>query len=304
MTVATQGRTKLALDIEADILVKRLGGVWHGRSAMCHCPAHDDRTPSLSVRVGNTSLLLKCFAGCDTSDVLRAIRRLGAPISSRPRGELWSANGTRSESLAERARAIWASASPVASTIAAHYLASRRLPTASPALRFHPRAPLGRGRAVVFRPALIAAVSDGAEIIAVQRIFLDPSAARLAPDLVRPKRLLGRPLGGAVRLQPCTDTLGLAEGVETAQSAQILLGIPVWATLGNERLAKIAVPPSVTRLVLLADADAPGRCAAALARAAYSAPGRAIEHRWPPGSVNDWNDALVQKGEEAGIGLR
>src|SRR3546814_11824591 len=42
---------------------------------MCCCPAHDDRTPSLSVRVGETRLLFKCFAGCDISDVLRALRR-------------------------------------------------------------------------------------------------------------------------------------------------------------------------------------------------------------------------------------
>src|SRR3546814_1361598 len=44
---------------------------------MCCCPAHDDRTPSLSVRIGETRLLFKCFAGCDISDVLRALRRDG-----------------------------------------------------------------------------------------------------------------------------------------------------------------------------------------------------------------------------------
>lgn len=38
------------------------------------CPAHEDRTPSLSVGVGDTGkILLKCFAGCPYSDVAAAL---------------------------------------------------------------------------------------------------------------------------------------------------------------------------------------------------------------------------------------
>src|ERR1051326_4441914 len=38
------------------------------------CPAHDDRTPSLSIGVGDDGrVLLKCFAGCSTLDVLSAV---------------------------------------------------------------------------------------------------------------------------------------------------------------------------------------------------------------------------------------
>lgn len=38
------------------------------------CPAHDDRTPSLSIRdTGEGKLMLRCFAGCETIDVLGAI---------------------------------------------------------------------------------------------------------------------------------------------------------------------------------------------------------------------------------------
>jgi hypothetical protein len=59
------------LEAQADILVRRLGGIWSPDGAMCRCPAHDDRTPSLSVRVGERALLFKCFAGCDTLDVIR-----------------------------------------------------------------------------------------------------------------------------------------------------------------------------------------------------------------------------------------
>lgn len=57
-------------------IVKRLGGVWKRGGAMCLCPAHADRSPSLSVRVGDHALLFKCFAGCDTRDVIYEILRL------------------------------------------------------------------------------------------------------------------------------------------------------------------------------------------------------------------------------------
>src|SRR3546814_11232858 len=66
---------KRELEVAVAALVRRLGGAWSGDSGMCCCPAHDDRTPSLSVRVGETRLLFKCFAGCDISAVLRALRR-------------------------------------------------------------------------------------------------------------------------------------------------------------------------------------------------------------------------------------
>ena len=40
---------------------------------MSRCPAHEDRGPSLSVRDAGDRILLNCFAGCETEDVLAAI---------------------------------------------------------------------------------------------------------------------------------------------------------------------------------------------------------------------------------------
>lgn len=37
------------------------------------CPAHDDRSPSLSVREDGERVLIHCFAGCDADDVLAAV---------------------------------------------------------------------------------------------------------------------------------------------------------------------------------------------------------------------------------------
>lgn len=59
----------------ADPLLSRLNDVrpagesrWYAR-----CPAHDDKSPSLSIRNTGEKVLLHCFAGCDPNDVLAAI---------------------------------------------------------------------------------------------------------------------------------------------------------------------------------------------------------------------------------------
>ena len=48
---------------------KRVRGGW-----MAQCPAHDDRSPSLSIRDGNDgTALIHCFAGCDYVDIRREL---------------------------------------------------------------------------------------------------------------------------------------------------------------------------------------------------------------------------------------
>lgn len=37
-------------------IVESLGGRWNGTRGECLCPAHDDRTPSLSVHLGNLAI--------------------------------------------------------------------------------------------------------------------------------------------------------------------------------------------------------------------------------------------------------
>lgn len=45
-----------------------------GRSYSARCPAHDDRSPSLSIREApDGRVLIYCFGGCDTPEVLAAI---------------------------------------------------------------------------------------------------------------------------------------------------------------------------------------------------------------------------------------
>lgn len=297
-------RTSIILQIAGADLVRRLSGNWRDDSGICLCPAHADIQPSLSVRVGHTRLLFHCFAGCDTRDVLRAIARLqpkalacsGGGVDA---GEDDAVAGWRRTRLID----LWDSAHSTEETSASRYLARRAIDIAPPSLRFHPRTPLGSGRALRFRPALLTAVTERKRLLALQRTFLDADGCR-ARDLVRPRRLFGHPGSGAVRLAAANDDLALAEGVETAVSAMILLGLPVWAVIGSARMAKVTIPETVRHLVLLPDNDAPGRRGAALAQVAHAQPGRTIETLWPWYGLNDWNDVLRARRREGVEGLR
>lgn len=281
-------------------LARALGGKYDGASAMCRCPAHDDRRPSLSIRIGYKRLLFKCFAGCDTRDVLRAIRCLGLlegrwQQDSAPRLPRRPAFDGRSAALR-----LWCEATSICGGLAARYIEARAIPGPWPALRFHPQVPLGRGQAMVRRPALLSAVVDGNGVCAVQRSFLDAAKPRLATDLEFPRRMLGPPGRGAVRLAWPSDCLGVAEGHETAMSAMHRFNIAVWATLGSERFGLIDIPAHVSTLLLFPDNDAAGRRGEAIARTRYEAPGRHILTCWPPAHVSDWNDLALEERRERG----
>jgi hypothetical protein len=38
------------------------------------CPAHDDKSPSLTIKQTNHRVLIRCFAGCEIADICTAIR--------------------------------------------------------------------------------------------------------------------------------------------------------------------------------------------------------------------------------------
>ncbi|WP_239807340.1 DUF7146 domain-containing protein [Croceicoccus hydrothermalis] len=260
---------------------------------MARCPAHDDRTPSLSVSLGQKAILFHCFAGCDQQSVLAALAREGfeapALFSGPTTTDLPEPTSTRKPSAA--ALRIWREAQALRASPAKAYLESRGIIAASPALRFHPQTPLGPKGRTRFLPAMIAAVSLDEGPIAVHRTFLSGNAKA---DFDKPKRALGALGEAAVRLfAPASGKLGLAEGIESAMSAFALTGIPVWATLGNERFGLVSVPESVTELHLFVDHDAGGELAASRALSAYARDGRTIQVRMPSSRDTDWNDELT-----------
>lgn len=105
------------------------------------------------------------------------------------------------------------------------------------------------------------------------------------------------PKGAAVRLLPYEDTLGIAEGIETALSAAIMFKVPCWAALNTSLLKQWEPPADVKRVIVFADADAKfaGQAAAyELARHLSSRPDNKIDVlvKVPLKSGMDWNDAL------------
>jgi hypothetical protein len=295
MQTRTGTEQRESLQEQGRRLVERLDGRWLSRGGMCRCPAHDDRTPSLTVRAGDRQLLLHCFAGCETEDVIRALRGLRlldqqAPCSGREDSP--ADPGRRARKAAAR---LWAAACPIADSPALAYLSGRGLLPPERDLRFLARTPLGRGALADFRPALLAAVRDESGLVAVHRTFLDLGPARLAA-IAGPRRALGRLGQGAVRLFPPVNGIrGLAEGIETAIAATQLTGIGCWATLGSERFSRVALPPATRRLVLFLDNDPAGRRAGKCAREAFEQSAISVETRRPAAPGADWNDVLLAR---------
>lgn len=294
MTEALQTHRTIAVarlpvdaELRAKSIVEKLGGVWRGTKGECRCPAHDDGSPSLSVRLGDTAILFHCFAGCTSAEVMRALQRQRL----HDRASLAMPKGRPKRDMSALASRLWKASVPVTGTLAEDYLLARGLAAPFPrSLRFNPATILGSGADKRVMPALIAAVETDLEVVAVQRTFLDPDDVLRKP-IPKPKVSLGLLGAAAIRLAPATDELGLAEGIEDALSAMAWKGTPTWALGGVERLAFLAIPEKVRRVIVYADR---GRAAERLfekARDHLAEGGREVVNRPPPDGFDDWNDA-------------
>lgn len=138
-------------------------------------------------------------------------------------------------------------------------------------------------------PAMIAACQDvDGSIMGIQRTFLtrDGTKARMN----NPRLSLGQIRGGALRLEPEAPTITLCEGIEDGLSlVRMFPGMSVWVALGAGNLPFVSLPPSVRRVVLAGDTDAPGQAAVAVARDAYEARRIEVETIFPR-AATDFNE--------------
>jgi hypothetical protein len=267
----------------------------------CPAPGHgrvrgDVNASLLTSRTPDGRLRVHCFAGCDPRTVMAA---LGQDTARAARGERLLRGADR----VERARGLWAAAWPIGGTAAERYLKRRGLAPAaclSPALRFLPAA--WHRQAPDGAPALVAALSDESGAVrAVQRLYLTPGGGKA---LVDPVRMALGPFGrSSVRLFPAEETLGVAEGVETALATRQLFEVPVWAACSASRLHVIALPADVRRVIIFADNDRPGLEAAHKAALAFRREGRSVEVRPPERQGSDWLDVLASR-DASGRGRR
>ena len=192
------------------------------------------------------------------------------------------------------ARRIWNASQPIANTPAAIYLRRRGvgiLETSS-ALRFSPACRHQNGE---YHAAMIAAVtSSNGEITAIHRTFITPDGRKAQLDPV--KSTLGFVSGGAIRLAPAAETMCVAEGIETAGSASIKLGLPTWAAVSAGNMARsLYLPASVRTIIIASDNDPPGQNAADAAAARWAAEGRHVEIAVPKPAGCDFNDLLMRE---------
>lgn len=271
-------------------LVATLDGHWDGYRGMCRCPAHQDSTPSLSIRQGDRGILVNCFAGCASEDVLRELARVRV-TGSHPMPE---ARPTGTANVAK----IWEEAGPVRGTLGERYLWRRGLPPDLNDIRFHPRCPHHPKPHTVYKPALLVAAREGNNLVAVQRIFLDPETAWYTDKVT-----LGRLGAGVWQGGGYSSTIGLAEGMETAASYSQLKDVPCWASFGTRRFDLCRIPESVTKLILAGDPDGPGRLAVTKAIHRYVTSQRIVLVDYSPKGSSDWAAVLQrQKRGEGGEG--
>lgn len=210
------------------------------------------------------------------------------------------------ESSEKRLSKLWSEASRLdGKDPASLYLAHRRIKLVEypKLLRFHPRVAYDKREdgSWIFHPALLQKfVAADAKRWTMQVSYLDPARAR--PDRPSDRRLargVPVPLGGAVRLANSAETMGVAEGVETALSAQLMLGVPVWATLSTGCLVKWEPPETAKNILIFADYDETfgGQAAAFSLAHKLAGKGLHVEVRMPP-DLGDWNDALVAEQSE------
>lgn len=269
---------------ETKDIVSKLGGSWSGNRAMCHCPAHDDRTPSLSIRQGEKTILVHCFAGCTGADVLSEIRKLrghhfeyetAKPAKERQNGSIY--------------KKIWADAGPVEGSLAEQYLNDiRGFTSIAPDLRYHAECPKGSGKDVTFQPALLVGVFELETLRAVQRIFLDQKTCDYTD-----KMMIGKPRAGAWPRKMVGNHINVAEGFETAAAYSQITERETISCFGIRRFPAIRFPGHVKYVTYLPDNGDPE---------AIEFAERAIEQnqqdgiqartKMPPAKFEDWAEIL------------
>lgn len=181
------------------------------------------------------------------------------------------------------------------------YLRSRAL-TLPPSLRCHPSLTYFDGRDASGKyPAIVAGVlSPSGKTVSLHLTYvLD---GRKAP-VESPRKMLtpdGKLDGCAVRLFHVEHHLGVAEGIETALSANALYGIPVWSVLNTTLMEKWVPPKEVRRVTIFADHDRnyAGHKAAYALAFKLACVDIEVDVRVPEQAGTDFNDVLL--GQSSG----
>ena len=217
---------------------------------------------------GDSIDLIRFITGWDFKTTMNEMRRAIGVVDPSPRpNEAEELAKRKQETLErlERLKTVWVESRPIMGTPAHAYLTNRGIPDSIIETLNDVRYSMvtGVGTRGELLPAMLAAVrSKKGQIITIHRTFLTNTGFKAGINGGKNDKQLmpvvGHKTGAAVRLTPITTTLGVAEGIETALSASILHGVPVWATLDAGGLKGLHVPEGLERLVIFSDKDEGG----------------------------------------------
>lgn len=259
-------------DLYAALVASNLRPKRAGRGWQCLCPVHDDRSPSLSASVEGGRLLLYCHAGCSFDQVRSALGIVKASVGHAPRPPRedapYIAPNWRAMVKADRPQEV-----------------ERR------------EVMLGLPAGSLRRIGVVWAVGISALAAPMYGPGPDPIGVRFRADDGRKWAMSGSRnglfgLGPTMEIQ---DTLYLPEGMTDTAA---LAGLGLWAigrpscTGGREYVRGLVrhVPVS-TSIVVVSDADLPGRKGAATLADELTQDGRRVRILCPiPGykDVRDW----------------
>lgn len=192
------------------------------------------------------------------------------------------------------------------------YLSKRGLKTVPDTLRFHPGLKYVHDDKDFGKfPAMVALVtSPENKGVSIHRTFLTADGDK-AP-VPETKKLMSHTStttlrGAAIRLAPCSDILGVSEGIETGIAAMEATGIPVWPTVSAQLMKSFIPPKGVKRVIVFADKD--------VSQTGETAAKVLVERLWkeniqasiaiPPSPLDDgqkgvdWLDEYVKSGTSA-----
>ena len=197
-------------------------------------------------------------------------------------------------------RRIWRESQAVVVGDPVHqYLARRTAIDAVPAcIRLHAALAYRHDHGSVTRhPAMIAKVQDAdGNGVAIHRTYLASDGNKANVSVV--KKIVGTiPPSSAVRLSQPSSTIGIAEGIETALSAFVQFGVPVWSCISANGMEKWTPPTGTERVLVFGDNDLNGTGQAAAWNLAkrLMASGVAVEVKIPKQPGTDWADFLKEQ---------
>ena len=145
--------------------------------------------------------------------------------------------------------------------------------------------------------AMVAMVmSPQGKLVTLHRTYIKNGKKAEVPI---PKKLLplwGKLQGAAIRLFEPEREMGIAEGIETALSATLLFGVPVWSAINANMMEQWEPPEEAEHIWIFGDNDESftgQKVAYALANRLKVDEKKAVRVEIPK-EIGDWNDELLR----------